>query len=653
MSWWDIIPTIATAIALLTLPGLALSAALDVRGALAFGLAPVFSVAMAGVSAVLLSLLGIPWSLASFLLTAAVFLVLAVLVKRLVFRGAWAQVSFRVDSRTVLGASAGLVLGGVSSAYNLVRIFDHPGNIAQRYDNVYHLNAVRWVLEQGDASTLTLGRLLNPDAEFALYPAAWHGLAALIAGAAGQPVPVAINALNLVIASVVWPIGVMLLARVVFGPRAVLIAIAGLFSAGFAAFPIGLLDFGPLYPNLLSYAILPAALALVVLILDVGPRDATHRGVIVLAFVAALAALVLAQPNGFTALLALAVPIGAFRWWRWMASATARKGLRGALLPLLAAGVAVGVFIAIWQALLIGYNTWLPFTRYASAIGQALTSAPHNRSIPVVIAVCTVAGILLLARRGRHLWLLGVFTVAVALYAISAAEPRGTLRVVATGSWYQDPQRLASLLPLPTVLIAAFGAACILTWLWQGLLRLSPTPPRGLQVVAGVVVAVVGVLGGLESQRGAIDEMVLTSREHHAWEGEGTILSLDELALLERLDDTVPEDAVIGVNPWNGGALAYAISGRSVTQYHMSSGPLPEDIGILAQEIDDATADSEACAVAREDNVEFVLDFGDYYLLDHPQAKLYPAFDDITDASALELVDSEGEARLYRVSSCF
>lgn len=653
MSWWDTIPTIATAIALLTFPGLALSAALDVRGALAFGLAPIFSVAMVGVSAVLLSLLGIPWSVVSFLLTSVVFLVLALLIKRLVFRTAWTHVSLRVDLRTALGASAGLVLGGVSSAYNLVRVFDHPSNIAQRYDNVYHLNAVRWVLEQGDASTLTLGRMLKPDADFALYPAAWHGLAALIAGAAGQPVPVAINALNLTIASVVWPIGVMLLARVAFGRQATLIAIAGLFSAGFAAFPMGLLDFGPLYPNLLSYAVLPAALALVILIFGLGSTDTTPRGVLVLALVAAIAALALAQPNGLTALLALTVPIAAFRWWQWIAAASTEKGLRGILVPLLTAAAFMALFIAIWQTLLIGYNTWLPFTRYASAIGQALTSAPHNRSIPIVIAVCTAVGALLLARRGTQLWLMGVFAVSVALYAISAAEPRGTLRVVATGSWYQDPQRLASLLPLPTVLIAAFGAACILTWLWQGLLQLSPNPPKGLQVVAGVVVAGVAVLGGLESQRGAVDEMVVKSREHHAWEGEGTILSLDELALLERLDDTVPEDAVIGVNPWNGGALAYAISGRSVTQFHMSSGPLPEDIAILAQEIDDATAASEACAVAREDRVEFVLDFGDYYLLDHPQSELYPAFDNITDASALELVDSEGEARLYRVSSCF
>ncbi|WP_294565647.1 DUF6541 family protein [uncultured Arthrobacter sp.] len=652
MSWWDSLPTIAAAIALLTLPGLALSAALNVRGPLSIGLAPAFSVALSGVSAVVLSLLGIGWSLGSFLAACGVFLAAAVLVKRFAFRSGWGEFSFRIDRATAIGGSAGLLLGGLASAYNLVRVFDHPDNIAQRYDNVYHLNAVRWVLEQGDASTLTLGRMLNPTADIAIYPAAWHGFAALVADVAGQPVPVAANGLNLVVASVLWPIGVMLLARVVFGPRMALIAIAGLFSAGFAAFPLGLIDFGPLYPNLLSYSVLPAALALAMMVLRIRPRSGTQYGVVVLAFLASIAALALAQPNGFTALLALTLPIAVFAWWRWTAARITRRSFRGAILPLLIAAGFAAAFVYIWQALLIGYDTWLPFTRYAGAIGQAVTSAPHNRSIPIVIAVCTVVGLAGLCRRRSLFWLLAVYAVAVALYVVSAAEPRGPLRILTTGSWYQDPQRLAALLPLPTVLVAAFGASWILAWLWRSLLWFPRTPSAAQKVVAGALVAVVAVLGGLQSQRGAIDEFVLEARTHHTFEGNPTILSLDELALLERVDETVPEDAVIAVNPWNGGSLAYAISGRSVTQYHMGPGALRPDLAVLAEELDDAAAGSEACAIAREKRVEYVLDFGDFYLLDREEAYLYPAFDDAAGAANLELVDSEGDARLYRVANC-
>ncbi|WP_367277649.1 DUF6541 family protein [uncultured Arthrobacter sp.] len=639
--------------ALLTLPGLSLAAALNVRGALSLGLAPVLSVAMVGTAAVLLSLLGIRWSLISFVATSAGFVLAGLLVKHLAFHSRWLEFSFQMDRRTVLGALAGLLTGGVASAYNLTRIFGSPGNIAQRYDNVYHLNAVRWVLDQGDASTLTLGRMLSPTAEIALYPAAWHGFAALIVEVTNQPIPVAVNALNIVIASLVWPIGVMLLARIVFGASAVLIALVGLFSAGFTAFPIGLIDFGPLYPNLLSYAVLPAALALAVLILGVRPREDTTLGVILLAFLTSIVALMLAQPNGLTALLALSLPVAIVSWFRWSKLRFRRRGARGVLVPLLVAVVFTSGVVVIWRALLLGYNTWLPFTRYSNAIGQAITSAPHERDIPVVIAVCTAIGLLRLIRAGGHGWLLGVYGVAVALYAVSAAEPRGAFRQVMVGSWYQDPQRLASLLPLPTVLIAAFGATGLLMWLWNGVLRFSSEPSPWVRAVAGAVVAVVAILGGLESQRGPIDEMVIESRQNHTWEGNPTILSLDELALLERLDDEVPEDAVIAVNPWNGGSLAYAISGRAVTQYHMSSRALPPDLSVLSHRLDVATYDSRACSIAREENVEYVLDFGHYYLLDRLEAEDYPAFDDVADAPNLELVDREGDARLYEVTNCF
>lgn len=654
MSWWDLLPTLALAVALVTLPGLVLSAALNLRGPLALGLSPVLSVALVGTSAVVLSLLNIAWSMVSFLLTCVCLALVAILVTRFIFRRGRTTFPFRTDWRTAVGGLTGLIAGGVFSAYNLVQIVGGPNNIAQRYDNVYHLNAVRWVLEQGDASTLTLGRMLNPTAEIAVYPAAWHGFVALIVEITDQPIPLAVNALNIVIASLVWTVSVMLLARIVFGAQALLIAIVGLFSAGFTAFPMGLIDFGPLYPNLLSYAVLPGALALAILIVRVRPLEDNQYGVVWLAFLATIAALMLAQPNGFTALLALSLPAVIFSWCRWISMGFARRGGLGVLVPLVTAAAFIIGFVLIWRALLIGYDTWLPFTRYASAIGQAITSAPHERGVPIVIAVCTAVGVIRLIRGGTgHVWLLGVYGVVVALYAVSAAEPRGVFRQVMVGSWYQDPQRLASLLPLPTVLIAAFGATGLLMWLWNGVLRLASEPSPWVRAVAGAVVAVVAILGGLESQRGPIDEMVIESRQNHTWEGNPTILSLDELALLERLDNEVPEDAVIAVNPWNGGSLAYAISGRAVTQYHMSSRALPPDLSVLSHRLDVATYDSRACSIAREENVEYVLDFGDYYLLDRLEAEDYPAFDDVADAPNLELVDREGDARLYEVTNCF
>lgn len=658
MSWWDALPTIAVAGLLLLLPGFGLATALRLRSSLALGLAAPFSTGMVGVTAVVLSLLRVPWSPLAFLVSVALLCILAMVFARVVGRSRAPLFPAHVSRKTVAGGALGLASGGLATAYNLVRIFDNPDNIAQRYDNVFHLNAVRFVLEQADASTLTVGRMLKPESAIAVYPAVWHGFAALLVQITGQSIPVVTNALNIVIAAVVWTISLMLLTRVIFGLRLLPIVLTGLLSAAFPAFPMGLIDFGPLYPNLLSYAILPAALALLLTALRAGQGPFIEPPVLLVSLLAVAAGLLLAQPNGFVAFLALSLPVVAWRWWRWMGARRLQRGVRGIWLPILVGAVVSVVFLSAWRSVLIGYDTWLPFTRYASAFGQAVASAPHERSIPVVVALCTIVGLALLYKQGRWPWLLGIYVVAVLLYAVSAAEPRGTVRMVLTGAWYQDPQRLAALLPLPTVVIAAYGAARLLSAVIErvgALVTLLGVRGNVAKTLALGLALVVAAAGAVASQRGAVDEMVLESRLNHTYEGDPTILSPDERLLLERIDQVVPEDAEIAVNPWNGGSLAYAFSGREVTQFHMSAGRPPQDLAVLAEDLATASEESPACEIAREDGVEFVLDFGTRYLLDREAAYFYPAFDGVDPklSSNYELIDQEGHAKLYRVSNCF
>ena len=122
---------------------------------------------------------------------------------------------------------------------------------------------------------------------------------------------------------------------------------------------------------------------------------------------------------------------------------------------------------------------------------------------------------------------------------------------------------------------------------------------------------------------------------------------------MSRLGSTVPEDAVIGVNPFNGGALAYAISGRHVTQYHLAPAPDAE-LRKIAKDITTAQAGSETCQLAGKEQVRYILDFGRFYMLNFPEARSYPAFVDVATAEGakVELVDQQGAAKLYRVTAC-
>ena len=122
---------------------------------------------------------------------------------------------------------------------------------------------------------------------------------------------------------------------------------------------------------------------------------------------------------------------------------------------------------------------------------------------------------------------------------------------------------------------------------------------------------------------------------------------------MSRLDSTVPKDAVIGVNPFNGGPLAFAISGRRVTQYHLSPGP-DADLRKIAMDITTSQRGTETCQLAEKEHVRYILDFGRFYILNFVEAQAYPAFDNVlaTPGAKVELVDHQGAAKLFKVNAC-
>lgn len=56
------------------------------------------------------------------------------------------------------------------------------------------------------------------------------------------------------------------------------------------------------------------------------------------------------------------------------------------------------------------------------------------------------------------------------------------------------------------------------------------------------------------------------------------------------------------------------------------------------------------CPALEEEQVKYVLDFGDQEVhgRDHP----YPGLKDLEPSGVVELVDAEGEAKLYRITAC-
>ncbi|MFI7483298.1 DUF6541 family protein [Kocuria sp. M1R5S2] len=683
--WWPYLPAFAVLLAVLWLPGLALLWAFGQRGGRILLTAPAISVAVVGVTGVVLDLVGIPYGALSQAVSAVVLAALAWLAGRFVPHGrhtppppagpaAVEDPEARIDGgRRWLfpaGAAAGLAVGAVLLVRRMVSVIGVPEAMAQRWDNVFHLNAIRYVVESGNGSTLTLNRMTDPERTIALYPAAWHQLASLVVPLTGDNVFVAHNLTLLAVAGLVWPAACIFLVRCLVGRSPVAAVAAGTASAGFGVFPLGLMAWGPLFPNILALAILPVALGLLVRVLGPGVTadrtegfpDPAGRVRLAASLVVTMGALFVSQPNAFLSLLVAAVPLGATAWWLGLRTA-ARAGRRGPALALAALGAGlVVVWLVLWNVLSTAF-VWAPITTVPRAVGEALLYGANGREdVPWVLVVLTAAGIYAAITRRRLRWVVVVHLVLVHLYATAAAGEDGPFRQWLVGGWYTDSYRLAATLPLTAVPLVALGASHVAGALARGLSALAAFAGRPGAGRAAYPVAAVVVLG-LAVPLSQVDSLTQATRwgkQYYAWEGPESILTRDEYELLQEIDELTEPGDVIAVNPWNGGSLAYAVAERAVTQYHVEAPgqelrALDPDLHALATGIDVATPGSPACAAAQELDVRWVLDFGTQFLVpDARQAREYSgvnAVDPQVD-TGLELAAREGEAALYEVVGC-
>jgi hypothetical protein len=676
--WGPHLPAFLVLLAFLWLPGLALLWAFGQRGGRILLTAPVFSVAVVGLTGVVLDLAGIPYGALTQVAAAVVLAALAWLVGRLLPRGGHAPGPHDAGADPAdpaersggagrwlfpAGAAAGLAIGAVLLVRRMVSVIGHPEAMAQRWDNIFHLNAIRYVVETGSGSTLTLNRMVSPESTIALYPAAWHQLASLAVPLAGDSVLVAHNLTLLAVGGLVWPASCIFLVRCLVGPSPVAAVVAGTAAAGFSVFPLGLMAWGPLFPNLLALALAPVSLGLLVRLLGPGvTADRTARtpdtaGRIRLAasLVVTLGALFVSQPNAFLALLVVAVPLAATAWWLGLrAAAGARR--RGPTLGLVAvAVVVVTTWLLLWNVLTTD-RAWDPFTSFGRGVGEAVMFTANGRDdVPWVLVVLTAAGVYAAISRRRLRWLVLGHLSLVLLYAVSAGGDEGPWREWLTGGWYVDSYRLAATLPLTAVPLAALGAAHVVEGLAAGATALASFAGRPRAARAALPIAAVVVLALVVpySQVGSLTQATRWGKQYYAWEGAESVLTRDEYELLEDLDELTDPEDVIAVNPWNGGSLAFAVGERPVTQYHVGT-PGPE-VREIVTGIDAAVPGSPACEAAEELDVRYVLDFGTQFIIpDEPSALAYTGVNAVDPAVDLNLVlvERNGQAALYEIVGC-
>lgn len=638
-SWSVIVAPLIVSILALTVPGiLVLASGWGVRRLRVLVLAPVVSIAILAISATAAPLVGLEWSL----LPIAVLTVIAAAAAYGLRRWVGRVDADRTPVATALWGTLAMATAAVAIALQLAWVFGGPSHISQTFDAIVHLNTVAYAVDTSNASAFHIG--LTSDIGF--YPNGWHTVAALAAELTGASVPVAVNAANIALAAVAWPLSVVALTTALLGERTAVIVSAAALSTGFGAFPLLLMFFGVLYPNAMGYAVLPGGVAVIVHLLHAGGVADRVRATVLL--LVAAAGVGLAHPNAFLGMMALGAAIAVIDL---ITRATRARDRRQWIISAVALVGIAGVLAVLWRIMRTNaeMSVWAPWQTTAQAVGEALLLSPRGYTITITISVLLAVGVFAIVRRPRLLVIAAPMIVATLLFVVVSGTAAGNpLRELLTNPWYNDSYRLAALLPAAGIPVAALGAVTIADAVSALLARRRAG--RGLRVAAAALGAlmVFSVAASPNILRTAAD-----ARGAYDLNATSPLLTSDEEALLERLPETTPDDAVIAGSPWTGASLAYAIGDRQVLRKHVF-GAIGLDEQYLDNRLSLIDSDPKVCEVVDRLGVDYVLDFGAQNVWNNPGVGLdRQGLYNLPASRHLVLVDEEGpNARLFRIEGC-
>ncbi|WP_372967395.1 DUF6541 family protein [Microbacterium sp.] len=637
LDWFAVVPAFLVGVAVVFLPGLLALYGVGIRGLALVAYAPLFSIASTASIALVFGQLGVAWTPITWAIASVALIGVSWLCGRYI-RMPEAAETF--TGRRIL--LVGLGIGVVFSAWRLVAYMGDPSAISQTNDAVFHMNALRHILETGDASSLHVNSVIGGRT---FYPAAWHGIASMIALSAGVDIPVAANVLTVVIGALIWPLGIAWLTRTAFGSN-VVAAYAAILAGSLQAFPLLMFQWGVLFPNALSTSIVPAGIAAMITVARHFRVSRTMRDGVLLALITAVTAgaILLSQPAAFLLWASISIV------WLTFFLVSREQAVRR--------GWAIGISAALWLGLGVVWwflargtsgSHWPPFRGKFEVLLDVLLNGQVRMPYAFVISALAIVGLIAAARMRATRWFAVAWGGVSFMYILVAAIGNEFVRESILGAWYADPYRIAAAAPLVVIPLAALGLDILLRFAAR---RSGRTADAPIIATVGVVFASVVMVLIILLRSVAMPAFLegTYDRDSRYAAADDSYLNPDERALLEELPDLVDADARVLGNPSTGAGFGYFLSGIDVFPRTWSP-PRNEVWEVIAERLHDAATDDAVCdALEVYGDPEYVLDFGQS---EGGSGKFpAPGMTDFAGQAGFELVTREGDVSLWRITAC-
>jgi hypothetical protein len=632
----------------IVLPGYAIFRVLGFERATSVSFAPLASLLVMTVSVFTLRGLGIyaNWE--------AVLLCMAAVACPLAAFAAFGRVklkpNFVVDAKLLVIACG---ISAIAALIYYVLPLDSATSFYQENDNVAHLTTVREFLETG---VFCSGSVIS-------YPGLWRTFTALVASFGSSEVTVAANAVNLVLIMFIYPGAMVAFIKAVLLDQKRTQLLACCFVSAFAVFPWGLLIFGPLYPNVMGFALLP--LAMVVFVFAIRSESLGEGLAWFLIFAASCCLLVYAHPNAlFTGIIVL-VPLCIKTIWDRAAEANIALSVRRLLCGCFVAFVAFCWIVAYKLPALRGVVSfdWPAYTTVSQAFVNLVTLALTKTSAPQLILGSFVMLGLYRSLRSRTLSWLFVSYALLALIYVADVAIGGRIQHFLAGFWYSDSFRVASSFVYVLPILAALGldgllgAASRLELILSGRERAGHSHLRPLICMSCLLVLIfypnftIPKNSNVATAFGSVDDMMVS---HNLLSSNQNGLDEEEIEFLRRVHEVVGDDKVLNY-PYDGSAYAYAVEGLNVVNRGWYESK-DSSIALLGRKADELSTSSEVLATFQSCGIKYVLlldydkDDGGLYMAAGYSQSGWSGLESLNDDTpSYTVVLKQGDMRLYQV----
>lgn len=565
------------------------------------------------------------------------------------------------EKQDFLWVSASVIFASVVTTWTFVATLDGPYSLFQENDLIAHVSSVRDFVETGHYYALGAG----------MYPQAWFTVVTVVIDALQAKMGIAINAVNFVLLAVVFPSSMCLFMRTIFEGNKSLANWSALFPAAFAAFPYGFMLFGPLYPNLSGYALLPIAMIFFVnaFAKKLAPRE---RMIYLALFCLGCASLALLHPNAIFVGIVLLTPYCVHLIWSFFSKEGHTRRVFGVSARWFFSLAFILFVLAVWTALFLSpvfsgvvAFVWEAYSPASTSILSILILSFTKASAPqLLLAALIICGVVYCVVRKRYFWVVASYLIAV-IMLFFAISTEGFIKHFLTGFWYTDSFRIASMAAMAGMPLAAIG----LNGVYRAVLRLfGKRLPASAHKIVAALLAVLFVAGNYVSAYPALDGSIKIAGFGQVREmlAEGNSLETNrqpydkaEYDFVEKVKAVVPEGEVLVNIPYDGSAFAAGLNGIELLNagwYGYEKQPVDSEKAIVRNHLSEAASNASVKQALEKLNLEYLLILdsenttGQGMYAGPYDPKLWDGITSVTDDTpGFEVVLAEGDMRLYRI----